>query len=261
MTEKEEDIEKFISREIKKSGFPLEAYACMILDKNDWEVCPHVLYYNDSQKCYNEIDIIASKPAHRRGFRGGKYLGREVLMIECKKQEKKPWIFFEGDVPTRDASSIYVVPPNPSLMSKKNFKKHYYYNQKPCDYHFPCFVTSGKPDVILDAVNHVIDSINFCKNIVLNMLKKINYTVYEIYYPVIILDGRLYSAKINMNGSVKVSETSYLQLGVSRLREDAEITELSEDCIEFHDSEDYIIDIVRKDFFEDFLKNFAQKRS
>jgi len=167
-----EDIEKFISEQIKKSGFPLEAYSCMILDKKGWDITPHLLFYNDSKQCYNEIDVFASKASLRKGFRGGKFLKREILIIECKKQEKRPWIFFEGDEPNEDSSSLYIVPSNPYLISKASFKNHYYYKQKPCGYHFPCFVKQGKPDVILDAVNHVIDSINSYKKTTLDLRRK-----------------------------------------------------------------------------------------
>jgi len=37
---------------------------------------------------------------------------------------------------------------------------------------------------------------------------------------------------------------------------EAEILEVSEKKIEWSDCRDYIIDIVQKDFFEEFLKNF-----
>lgn len=255
MNNKTEDIKKFISDEIRKSGFPLEAYASMILDKKGWDIFPHLLYYNDLEKCYNEIDILAIKGSLRKGFRGGKFLKREILMIECKKQKKKPWIFFEADEEI-DVSSLYVVPPNPKLVSNQSFKNHYYYKQKPCNFHFPCFVKAGKPDVILDAINHLIESINSYKKTTLDLRTKVTFQGYEIYYPTIILDGKLFSVKIESDGTIKVSEVNHLQLKISRLRKEAELLEISKETIIWSDCKDYIIDIVRKDFFEEFLKNF-----
>jgi len=253
---KTEDIEEFISEEIKKSGFPLEAYANMILDKKGWDINPHLLYYNESEQCYNEIDIVAIKSSLRKGFKGGKFLKREILIIECKKQEKKPWIFFEGDEEIVDSSSLCVVPPNLNLVSKQSFKNHYYFKQKPCNYHFPTFVKSGKPDVIFDTINHLIESIDSYKKTTLDLKKKITFQGYDIYYPVIILDGKLFSAKIEIDGKIKVSEVNYLQLEVSRLRKEAELLGISNVQITWSNTKDYVIDVVRKGFFEEFLKNF-----
>lgn len=256
LNNKREDIERYISEQISKSGFPLEAYTCMVLDKNKWDITPHLIYYNDYEQSYNEIDVYAYKSSLRKGFTRGRFLKREVLIVECKKQEKKPWIFFEGDEEITHASSLYVVPENFNIVSQASFKNHYYYKMKPCIYHFPRFVKSGNPDVILDAVNHLIDSINSCKRTPLDVKKKIDVQAYDIYYPIIILDGRLYSAKIEIDGKIRVSEANHLQLKVSRLVKETKILKMTKEEIEWAETDDYIIDIVRKDFLGEFLKNF-----
>jgi len=251
--EEKESFEAYITKEIQKSGFPLEAFSSIILDKFGWGITPHLLFFNSAKNCYNEIDIHASKESSRKGFKEV----TETLIIECKKQEKKPWVFFEQQEPNTDFRALQIALDSDEQPFERDFKKHYYHGKKPCAYHFPCFVKSGKPDVILDTVNHVIDSMAFCRNLISRINEEYKLArVQEVFYPVIVLSGKLFSAKILTNGKIEITKSNHLQLKVSRAVEEPKLLELTEDQTCFNFTKEYLIDIVRKDWFESFLKYF-----
>lgn len=241
------DIEEYIKGEIQKSGFPLEIKSSMILSKSGWNVSPHVMFFNEKRQRDSEIDIFAIK----RWKVTEPVFVFNALVIECKKQEKKPWVFFEQDQPNTLVATICTQPKEAYTYLQKHFTNHYYYNQKPCQFHFPSFVESGKPDVVEEAINQVLDSLVFS-----SQQQMYSEYVYLFYYPVIILDGRLFSARVEPAGNITVNESKYLQLRVMRgLKKPEEIKVDDARSIVTH-AKTNIIDIVRIDFLEEFLKNF-----
>ena len=245
------DIEAFIRKEIKKSGFPLEIKSALILRKLGWNAIPHTIFYNSLKNSNREIDLTAIKQIQDPRFT----LAFSILVIECKKQEKKPWVFFEGDeVNTKVTSIIALSKERTYHYVRKHFEEHYYRRQKPCVFHFPAFVESGKPDVILEAINQVLDSLTFTYD---QFSKGKIYGVFPtFFYPIIILDGRLFSAQVKPDGDIIVTETDYLQLWARKgLREPEEI-EVADSSTISSFTKDIVIDIVRFDFLEKFLKFF-----
>jgi hypothetical protein len=256
MSTTKEELEIFIAKQIRKSGFPLEIFSSLKLKKAGWNVTPHLLFYNELKNSYNELDIYASKLSKRQGFVGSHFMVLEVLVIECKKQETVPWVFFEQEQPTSSFLTLAVVPPDSCVLFEKSFKNHYYFNKKPCSYHFPAFVSSGKPDVILDAINHVLDALNYIRTMATNLMGNYHIRNEQIFYPVVVLDGKLFSAKIEADDTVTATESNHLQLQVERALKEPLMTEMSNTQITWSISDTYIVDIVRKDFLEEFLKNF-----
>lgn len=249
---KKENLKDFIKKEIKRSGFPLEALSSIILDKNGWDVTPHLLFFNELKECFNEIDIYASKQSKRKEFNDA----METLIIECKKQEKKPWVFFRQNKLNTDFSTLNVTPESAKESFSKGFSHHYYHRRKPCGYHFPTFVAKGKPDVILDAINHLLDSLNFAQNATSRLNEKYGVRLLEVFYPVIIFDGELFSARIKPNGDIRITKSRHLQLKVCRAIKEPKLIELSSIEMQWEISREYMIDIVTKDSLDDFLKYF-----
>jgi hypothetical protein len=249
MKEAEKDIEKYIKKQIKKSGFPLEIKSSIILRKFGCNTELHTMYYNELRQRDSEIDIFAFK----KNKAGDRAIGLtfDALVIECKKQEKEPWVFFEQDNPNTMVTTICARPKRVYTWLEENFEHHYYYGQKPCQFHFPAFVKSGNPEVIAEAINQVLDGLKFIYEQELQA-----HAIYWLYYPVIILDGRLFSAKVEASGNVKVTETKYLQLSVVKgLRKPEEIKIRDTESVLMH-TKNFVVDIVRIDFLEEFLKNF-----
>jgi len=248
MKDSRKDVKEYIESEIQKSGFPLEIKSSMILAKFGWNVSPHVMFFNQKKQRDSEIDIVAIKtlmPAIPK-------ILVNVLVVECKKQEKKPWVFFEQDQKNTLVTTICAKPKEAYVYLQEHFKDHYYYNQKPCQFHFPSFVKSGEPDVIAKAINQVLDGLVFSSEQQV-YLEEINW----FYYPVIILDGRLFSAHVEPTGKIEITESKYLQLKVMRGLEEPE--EIKVDGIRtiVSATKSYIIDIVKIDYLEGFLKMHA----
>ena len=249
MTDSKEQIEEYLKREITKSGFPFEIFSSITLSKFGWNCEIHTIYYSEQTKSFSEIDIRAHKlDKHFEGV-------SDVLVIECKKQEKKPWVFFEQDRPNTDITTLNAVPSSLYMKLKPRFKKHYYFNRKPCSFHFPSFVSHGKPDVILDAINQVLNALDYCLEKENQMQPHLE-SRKTISYPVILLDGKLFSARVESDGDIKLSESKHLQLMVRRGLPSPMQVQISGTDALLSPIKLYIIDIVRKDGLEEFLEYF-----
>lgn len=245
----EDEIKEYIKKEIAKSGFPLEIKVATLLDQHMWVVLPHLIYSLKKDK-NQELDIYAAKDM--KSLKNGKH----VLVIECKKQENKPWIFFEQSKLNTDVFSLNISPLNLYGHFEPSFqKKHYYCKQKPCAYHFPSFVKGGKPDVILEAINQVLNALIFCWETEMYLFKKMEHKYVCIFYPIIVLDGQLFSARVGPDGNVDIKASQHLQLKVAKALEEPVSIKYGERSV-LLSIKYFIIDIVQKSYFENFLENF-----
>jgi hypothetical protein len=273
MAEKNEKIQEYIKKEILQSGFPLEIKIATILDKNGWKIIPHLIYPNDSKTGqYQEIDVHATKPMRN-------YVDniQNVLVIECKKQESKPWVFFEQDLPNKEVFTINVSPEDVNYLWIENnfFHQHHYFNNNPCSYHLPCFIKrhnkggekkdnadereeaeKSSGDVTLKAINQVLDGLIFSMKMEIERFQQLAQKRISFLYPVIVFDGRLFSAKLLPNGEIETKERESLQLKVSRALKETLILPYSKDREAVMSVKSYIIDIVHKDHFEEYIKKF-----
>ena len=88
MTGSKKEIEENIIKEINSSGFPLEVYVSIILNKNGWNVKPSFDYFDEKINDYREADILANKRSELQNI-------LNFLVIECKKSSEKPWMFIK----------------------------------------------------------------------------------------------------------------------------------------------------------------------
>ena len=171
-----------------------------------------------------------------------------TLVIECKKQEKKPWVFFEQENENINSTSVWVRPKEAYKWFSEEFSKHYYYKQKPCSFHFPAFVERREPEPILDAINQVLDAFLYTVN-----SSHYPAEVVHFVYPVIILDGLLFSAKIDSDGEIELTEREYLQLRAIRGLTKPEEIFTSESTSKISRTQEIIIDIVKIEALDQFL--------
>jgi len=245
----EKNVEEYITKSIGKSGFPLEIMSSILLEKHGWAIDPHVIFFNENKKEYSEVDIIASKKTRVKD-------ATDVLIIECKKQFKKPWVLFEGEKTNQNVTSLNIAPLTVYGVFEKYFKNHYYFNKKPCSFHFPTFIKKRSSDVILEAIVQVLDALLFFWEQEVYSIEEYKLSRVTFFYPIIILDGRLFSAHVKPNGEIESHESNYLQLKVTRALREPEKIRWSESMSKILYRKDFIIDVVRKDYIEEFLKNF-----
>ncbi|MEM1041495.1 MAG: hypothetical protein AAGI91_02595 [Bacteroidota bacterium] len=87
------ELEKRIQKEIDQSGFPLELDVVADLREANYIVSPN-LSFSNGERLAREIDAVAfSNEETPDGWPFG-VIGN-VLAVECKRQRKKPWVFFE----------------------------------------------------------------------------------------------------------------------------------------------------------------------
>lgn len=249
------ELEEYVKEEIAKSGFPLEIFVATVLEKHGWDVVPHLIY-PVKESGFQELDVHAKK-AHSKVSDT-----QDILIIECKKQEKKPWIFFEQDKPTEDVLTLNLSPYDYTYgwYEENQFKSHFYYNAKPCSYHFPSFQSKGghDGDVILKAINQVLDALIYWWETEMELFEKVAKKRVSLLYPVIVLDGKLFSARISSDGNISLNQSNHLQLRVARALREPLTLRFSQSSSIVLSIKNFIIDIIEKDFFESYLNNFSE---
>lgn len=248
-----EMIEK-IKSEIEKSGFPLELYVLGICSKKNMGRLPGIHYPYDGE--LREIDLytffeeISLDPKEGENFQHTS----TALIIECKKSKGKPWIFFSSsryqyvDVfhLTKYVSEFdwhFEQEKQYPLLGQiyKNLKNNHYMDKKipRCISYIEAF-KENKPSnsEIYKAIDSVLSFLRFRREWYLKKFEKYGFAS-RFLFPVIVLDGRLFEANVEEE-KINVVEREHIQLR----------TDYYDDM--------FIIDIVKKEGFERFLKSIEK---
>jgi hypothetical protein len=172
------------------------------------------------------------------------------MIIECKKSKDRPWVFFSShDYQSPDVLSFikhssefdnyFAKTRNYLLLGQifKNLKKNHY-----CDKNIPrCIAYSeafkkerSTPSQIYDAVDSVLSYTRHAQSQRNDDLEEYG-TYTEFYFPVIILDGLLFEARVD-NNHLDLIERKHLQLRTD------------------YDDGIFIVDVVVKDYFKQFFQ-------
>jgi hypothetical protein len=253
-----EDLIETIKKEIRKTGHPLSLEISRTLNQKKWAVRNGPRYFSKDINTFREIDIVS--------FRSSLFLkdAIDILVIECKKSEKDNWVFFKQTHKNRDPYTLNIAQSDGTVLTgkiyswlehKKLFEKHYYFNRALSTYFFiPC----ADPDnekrgkVIDKAINQVIQATLFYLGQREGKDGKTGF-----YYPIIVFDGKLFEA-ILTEGEMKVEEVNHISLLVDiEMSEPIIVKNIDNSGIgRYLLSKKFIIDIVKKDNFENFLENF-----
>lgn len=242
MDKVDEEIKKMKS-DIERSGFPLEILISSILIKNGWNVVNQQYYFDDAEKKSRTIDIVS----HKAEFRtiGDYDRVKFSLVLDCKKSTT-PWVFYtmhnEPDEQLLYSIGLIKIISNPDARKSPVFIK---WLKKQCHYSFDKtkeFAVNyyepfkkGGGNAIPTAFYQVTKACNFELNFVRTSILKIPMKPLFVYYPVVVFDGHLYECKPE--------------------GEEINICRRNHFCYHFSQERNYIIDIVEKDYFEDFLKS------
>ena len=248
------DLAEYIKKEITKSGFPLEIYTATILNKKGWTVLPHLFYPQEDNIHDRELDIHAKKQHEEFSD------VQDMLIIECKKQEKKPWVFFQQDSVNQDILCLNVSPLNAyaNMTQRKIFdylKTLPCFKEKPCTYHFPMFDQKNYPDPIHEALNQVIDALLYCWDMEIQLFQELAHKKTSLLYPVIVLDGLLFKAHIEVDGNINLEETKHLQLKVNKALKKPLISQGINNSLVLS-IKPISVDIITKGYLEQYLDNY-----
>lgn len=267
-------IDKTMSNETKmenmknaiiKSGFPLEIFTASILKSKKYRIIQHQYYIDENQEKLREIDLLAEKSVQIESSRQmSKFVFQNILIIECKKQEEKsPWLFFEGDYENKDPSSLLFTSTKDFLDKKwvadNILPKSHYFNKIPCIYYISPFKLDRNgnrtKDYIHDTILQLLSGLKTSGEIYEDFQNKVVHKRAYFYYPIIVLDGDLYSSKISNEEAIEIIPRDHVQLLMNFSR-DAQPEKWGHKKIVKKEFK-ILIDIIKKEFLSEFLDNFV----
>ena len=116
----------YITKEIKRSGFPLEIEVAKVLEDKGWEVDPSSPYRDYDQGILREIDLIAHRAmqATLTGRPIAPYSAEVELVIECKKSEEFVWVFFPRPRGDDRGGAIWTEDPNFVQVIQRQYEQY-----------------------------------------------------------------------------------------------------------------------------------------
>jgi len=236
-----------VKKEILRTGFPLEIAIINICSKKNTGRIPNIRYtYKQKLK---EIDLIAQfetnvSPPNKSETQ---QYTRTVLVIECKKSQAKPWVFFSLDMYENmpfagfmkyvsDFNLYFRKVGRKSLLGQviKFIKANHYNHKLPkCITYFEAFKPHQANSEIYDAVDSVLSFLTYAmENESADSHTAGDNTVF--FFPVVVLDGTLFEAKVH-GDEVELIERKHILLRAS------------------YSQEIFIVDFVTKEYFESFF--------
>jgi hypothetical protein len=252
-------LEESITEEINKSGYPLEISISIVLNRNGWSVRPSLDYFDEILKDYREADIVAYKDANCCNI-------FNILVVECKKSVEKPWVFIKQNRIGNLSENLNIACFRQDFIYYDKLEEtmdYHHYSKTPlCTYYIVPFTAEDKKDnqklakSIFHAKNQVISALSHIYEQRTKMFKESReITRRDFLYPVIVFDGTLYSASINENETILIEENHVL-LSLERELPQKRTIGLSENSSRYQEYKPFIIDIIKKEYFENFLKEF-----
>ncbi len=210
----EDELLNRIRKDLEKSGLSSELEACSIFEENGWRVTSGGSYFDKDEQKSREIDIVAYK-ANSITSKGNEdeYLAFNDfnILAEVKKSEK-PWVVFKKndkykrvldwmeitDMNFLNSQGYYL-----SLFLEKEsnfFEKEEHISgiheafKNPNDH-------SRWYSACMSALKASLDKYESQINELGEEFRK-SHTMIDIYYPLIILNGKLVSATLNKNNGI-----------------------------------------------------------
>jgi len=269
-------LEEYLTQELGRTGYPLEIEISSMFDES-YLVSNNEYFFDWDENEPREIDISAFAFPSIENKHGGAKINpfslSHRLVIECKKSDTHAWIFLtrpekkfwaEGQsmdflrLGTRNAGLSFL----DEILETCKSRLHYQHFKRVASTYAEIKYAgrngksrgrkSGKSE-IFEAKNQLVKYVAYDIAQLLKRLTGIGFNpmknhLISLYYPTIVFDGKLYEAIVR-NGFPKLYKRRHLLLS----------TKYSPPYIkDFPETEspelEYLIDVVRKDFFPDFLQ-------
>ena len=254
---KASEKEKIIS-EIKQAGYPLEFFSAIALSKKGWAVRPSLDYLDPILDDYRETDIVAYKNSNIPNL-------FNVLVIECKKSEANPWVFIQQKRMGNLSENLNIATLRQDYIYydklEETMKDHHYSTVPICTYSLVSFASKKDPNnrlakSIYHAKNQVISATSRIYNQFEQMHKKYRNSLrFTFIYPIIVFDGKLYSAQIQ-GENIELFDENHLIFSIERELSNQRTIGIAPNSQRDQDFKPYFIDVVKKEYFEQFLDNF-----
>jgi hypothetical protein len=209
-------MEQKIKDWLLKGGLPFEMEVSNIFLDNDFMVAQSVYYKDGELGKYRETDIIAYITKKINGV-----FVNLTFVIECKSSLDKPWIVLQNE---RLSNSIDEI--NKIYMTE-NFKKSFieiaknekfksdliFKNNAKYGYSIITGLNSGN-DKAYESIQTILKSCEHFVNATNNSYRKVK--VCNLYFPLIIIKGSLYCAKMITSNELDLSEIDKGEIILSR---------------------------------------------
>lgn len=243
------ELKENIQKEILKTGFPLEMYILDLCSKKNTGRLPNVRYM--SGETLKEIDLHCFFEEIKLSPKKNEALQHTStsLLIECKKSHDKPWVFFSSSIHQgsdripfikyvsdfdeyfiREKSSYLVAEIYENLRYLSAWDK----GIRQCITYFEAFKSQSSPSEIYKAINSVLSFLFYKRRFFLKKKRKHGFFS-SFLFPVVVLDGLLFEAYLDRE-QVVVRQQDHIQLRTD------------------YDEEIFIIDFVKKEYFETFFE-------
>jgi hypothetical protein len=239
----ETDLVNKIKNDIAKSGFPLEVEVLNICSSRNTGRMPSIRY--DYKGELREIDLVAFFEKIDERF---PHRTITEMIIECKKSAEKPWVFFSSPAYSFD---------NVAWLLKYSSEFDFYFREKGgvpllprihpyimdshygdpllsrCISYCEAFKSTSAPSEIYRAIDSVISYMSYAQEQRYKLQDRFG-VLSEFYVPTVVLDGRLFEARVDKD-DIQITERPHVQVRT------------------FHRGELYIIDVVTRSGFKDFF--------
>lgn len=222
-------MEEKIKEWINKNGYPLELKVAKSFSKSGFSVAQSISFVDSTTKKVRETDIIA-------------HITKQIndvwvnltFVIECKLSIDKPWVSFHNDDTSNFAenTSPILTTNNGHILlnkirEKSDFKSRLLFpDNNKMGYSIVRALGNGK-DMAYSAVQSVLSATEYFIDKSNQSSKKF----INIYFPVIVIEGKLYKAEIDLKGNIQVNKISETQ--ISTVKSFAEQNSTYVNIIEF----------------------------
>lgn len=193
-----------IKKAIEKTGYPLELRISQLLQNAGYHVANNLYYVDKDEGKGREIDLRALK---HYGFHGeGMKSVRHCLLLECKKSSGKPWVIFTSpetpyDLDIRGLQYAGAGFPG-DFGDLKRFHPFWKPKRRGRSY-FVVYNNDSGSTKIYKALTNAVKAAIAAREEGFGT----STTDSCFYYPLVVLDGNLYEAYLNL-GEIKVEEVN-----------------------------------------------------
>jgi hypothetical protein len=252
------NLKQAVLQGIQKTGYPLEQRVGKCLERHGWEPFYSITYIDPADKTQRELDIMAYKEIQYR---------RIELRISCKRSTSKPWVFFTDDFPLVHKSFYLKMTPVSAdreryLKIPKVLKELPFFSCNRIGINYTALF-GGQQDK--EARPLVRDGLY-------SALTSVYHDIYPfrlmfdrsgtIYFFVLVFDGSLFesyydsqSDKDIVNEATHILWKTFFPLArVTKYIQDHNGDDISLSDVIFWFSEDFIVEVVLLDYFEQYLQ-------
>jgi hypothetical protein len=216
------ELEEKIDKWINENGYPLEMYTARFFQQIDYIVNQSEIYDDPESGKPREIDVVAYKNRYRNGYQNADEgeSGATITTgccIECKTSHDKPWIIFSNDNPFGQTFSFFFQSTKFGCQfhnsidgqSEKFSQVHGLNSIYPahCGYAITQAFTNGA-DVPYQAVFSAVKAtIATVQN--QSLIHPFWGAALPFYFPIVVLDGRLFDCYLNDENNTEIVEIDY----------------------------------------------------